>query len=107
MRQIRHPLVERDIIGIAEHIVDVTQGDFAAARRRLDQIDDLLHAISQNPTSGARLSGELDGWFVRFGGTDRKISIVFRPDVAQQVLFIALVAFGGRDWESLAERRRL
>jgi plasmid stabilization system protein ParE len=107
MRQIRHPLVERDIIGIAKHIVDVTQGDFSAARRRLDQIDDLLYAISQNPTSGARLSGDLEGWLVRFGGMDRKLTIVFKPNVGQEVLFIALVAFGGQDWKTLAEKRRL
>lgn len=41
MRQSRHPLVERDLIGTVEHIVEVTQGDFNAAARPLDEIDDL------------------------------------------------------------------
>ena len=36
MRFIQHPFFERDIIGIANHIVEVTQGDTAAAYRRLD-----------------------------------------------------------------------
>ena len=31
MRQSKHPLVERDLVGIVEHIVEVTQGDFDAA----------------------------------------------------------------------------
>jgi len=31
MRIVRHPFVERDLIGMVDHIVDVTQGDIAAA----------------------------------------------------------------------------
>ena len=57
MRQSKHPLVERDLIGIVEHIVEVTQGDFDAAARRLDEIDDLIRDIAANPLSGMRLTG--------------------------------------------------
>jgi hypothetical protein len=39
MRLSKHPLVDQDLIGIVEHIVDVTQGNFEAAARRLDEID--------------------------------------------------------------------
>ena len=65
MRQIRHPLVERDIIAIAEHILETTDGNVTAAERRLDEIDDLLKDIVGNPFSGVRLSGSLEGWLVR------------------------------------------
>ena len=68
MRQSKHPLVERDLVGIVEHIIDVTQGDFDAAARRLDEIDALIRDIAANPTSGMRLSGPLDGWLVQHGG---------------------------------------
>ena len=98
MRQIRHPLVERDIIAIEEHIVETTDGNITAAERRLDEIDDLLKDIAGNPFSGIRLSGSLEGWLVRHGGRDFKITIVFRPDADAQCLYIALVAFGGQDW---------
>ena len=98
MRQVRHPLVEQDIIAIAEHIVETTDGNVAAAERRLDEIDDLLKDISESPFSGVRLSGSLEGWLVRHGGRDYKITIVFRPDTSAQRLYIALVAFGGQDW---------
>ena len=97
MRQIRHPLVEQDIIAIAEHIVETTGGNIAAAERRLDEIDDLLHDIAGNPLSGIRLSGSLEGWLVRYGGRDNRIMIVFRPDTVSQCLYVALVAFGGQD----------
>lgn len=90
MRQIRHPLVDADIDGIVDHIVDVS-GDFDAAER---------------PLSGIRLDAPLEGWLVRHGGRDLAITIVFRPDVDRALLWIALVAFGGRNWLELAESRR-
>ena len=106
MRQSKHPLVDRDLIGIVEHIVEITQGDFNAAARRLDEIDDLLCDIASNPTSGMRLAGPLDGWLVRHGGRGHRLTIVFRADVKHDVLQIALVAFGGQDWVSLGAARK-
>jgi plasmid stabilization system protein ParE len=106
MRQSKHPLVERDLVGIVEHIVDVTQGDFDAAARRLDEIDDLLRDIAANPMSGMRLTGALDGWLVRHGGRGHRLTIVFRADLERDVLQIALVAFGGQDWVSLGTERQ-
>ena len=105
MRQVRHPFVDRDLIGIVDHVLAVTDGDFAAALRRLDEVDDLLAAIGETPMSGTRLSGDLDGWLVRHGGRGRRLTIVFRPDVERDALFVALVAFGGRDWMGLAAGR--
>jgi len=95
MRQSKHLLVDRDLIGIVEHIVEVTQGDFEAASRRLDEIDDLLRDIAANPTSGMRLCVPLDGWLVRHGGRGHRLTIVFQPDLLRDVLRVALVAFGG------------
>lgn len=106
MRFIRHPFFERDLIGIVDHIVDVTDGDVAAAGRRLDEVDDLLHTIAENPTSGVRLSGKLDGWLVRHGGSGHRLTIVFKPDMETARIYLALVAFGGRDWMKLADMRR-
>ena len=34
------------------------------------------------------------------------ITIVFRPEIQQGVLYIALIAFGRRDWLAIAEARR-
>ena len=70
MRQSKHLLVERDLIGIVEHIVKVMQGDFDATVRRLDEINDLIRDIAANATSGIRLRGPLDGWLVRHDGQD-------------------------------------
>lgn len=106
MRQSKHPLVERDLIGIVDHIVEVTQGDFNAAARRLDEIDDLIRDIAANPMSGMRLTGPLDGWLVRHGGRGHRLTIVFRADVERDLLQIALVAFGGQDWVSLGAERK-
>ena len=107
MRFVRHPFFERDLIGIVDHIVEVTEGDIAAASRRLDEIDVLLQEISANPTSGARLSGKLDGWLVRHGGAGQRLTIVFKPDVEAGQVYLALVAFGGRDWIRLASARQV
>lgn len=106
MRQSKHPLVERDLVGIVDHIVEVTQGDFEAAARRLDEIDDLIRDIAANPISGTRLTSPLDGWLVRHGGRGHRLTIVFRVDVVRDVLQIALVAFGGQDWVSLGTERK-
>ena len=106
MRFIRHPFFERDLIGIVDHIVDVTEGDTAAALRRLDETDTLLRAIVENPTSGVRLSGSLDGWLVRHGGAGHRLTIVFKPNIEEGTIYLALVAFGGRDWMKLASARR-
>ena len=105
MRLIRHPFVDQDLIGIAQHIVTTTKEDIAAAYRRLDEIDALLQAIAENPQSGYRLSAPLDGWLVRHGGAGRRLTIVFKPDFEQDVLYIALVAFGGSDWIRRTEQR--
>jgi plasmid stabilization system protein ParE len=98
MRLIRHPLVNRDLAALVDHIVETTQGDFAAASRRLGEVDNLLAEIAANLLSGTRLAPQLEGWLVRHGGRGHRITIVFRADQQQDVLYVALVAFGGRDW---------
>ncbi len=106
MRFLRHPFFERDLIGIVDHILETTQGDVAAATRRLDEVDTLLRSIDENPTSGVRLVGSLDGWLVRHGGSGHRVTIVFRPDLDADRIYLALVAFGGRDWMKMAAARR-
>lgn len=105
MRLVRHPLVARDLIGIVEHIVAVTGGDHDAATRRLDEVDALLARIFESPSSGARLSAPLEGWLVRHGGRDNRLTIVFRPDLDRNTIFVALVAFGGQDWMAMSGAR--
>jgi hypothetical protein len=107
VRQVRHPLVRRDVMGIFDHVLDTTQGDLAAAERRLDEIDDLLLAIAGDPASGVRLDGALAGWLVRHGGRGRMITVVFRPDVDARIVYIALIAFGGRNWLDAAAGRSI
>ena len=92
MRFVRHPFFERDLVGIVDHIVEVTDGDVAAAGRRLDEVDALLEAIDSNPNSGVRLTGTLDGWLVRHGGAGHRLTIVFKPDM---------------DWMKLASARQI
>ncbi|MEM6275324.1 MAG: type II toxin-antitoxin system RelE/ParE family toxin [Pseudomonadota bacterium] len=106
MRLVRHPFFERDLIGIVDHIVDVTDSNTAAAAKGLDEIDAMISTIAKNPISGVRLKGSLDGWLVRHGGSGRRLTIVFKPDVAAGVIDLALVAFGGRDWVKLASVRK-
>ena len=107
MRFVRHPFFERDLIGIVDHIVEVTQGDTGAALRRLDEVGALLRSIAENPTSGTRLEGRLEGWLVRHGGSGHRLTIVFRPDVEVGQIYLALAAFGGRDWMKLASNRHM
>jgi plasmid stabilization system protein ParE len=104
MRVVRHPLVDRDLIALVDHIVEVTNGDFAAAARRLDEVDELLAAIQDTPHSGVRLSGAINGWLVRHGGRGQRITIVFRSE--QDSILVALVAFGGQDWMAAADVRK-
>jgi hypothetical protein len=106
MRQIRHPLVRRDVMGIFDHVLETTRGNLAAAERRLDAIDDLLGAIADNPTSGIRLDGHLAGWLARHGGRGQMITVVFRSDLEAQLIYIAMIAFGGRNWLDEAVDRR-
>lgn len=106
MRIVRHPLVSRDLIALADHIIETTGGDFAAAGRRLDEVDALIAAIAESPLSGMRLSGALDGWLVRHGGRGHRLTVVFRADVKRNLLHIALVAFGGQDWMATGQSRK-
>ena len=106
MRIIRHPFVERDLIGIVDHIVSITEGDYAAAYRRLDEVDALLSSVLASPTSGVRLRGELDDWLVLHGGTGQRLTAVFKPDLESDCIYLAMVAFGGRDWMKAAVGRR-
>ena len=106
MRIIRHPFVERDLFGIVDHIVKVTDGDHDAAFRRLDEVDALLRSVLVNPASGVRLRGRLDSWLVRHGGSGQRLTVVLRPDPEQDCIYLAMVAFGGRDWMKAAVGRR-
>ena len=106
MRIVWHPFVERDLIGIVDHIVSVTEGDYVAAHRRLDEVDALLGLVLANPTSGVRLRGELDSWLVRHGGAGQRLTVVFKPDPENDCIYLAMVAFGGRDWMRAAVGRR-
>ena len=106
MRQVRHPLVRRDVMGIVDHILGATQGNLAAAGRRLDEIDDVLRAIADSPASGVRLDGPLAGWLARHGGRGQMITVVFRSDVEAGLRYVALIAFGGRNWLDKATDRR-
>lgn len=106
MRQIRHPLVRRDVMGISDHVLETTQGNLAAAERRLDEIDDLLQAIADSPASGVRLEEPLLGWLVRHGGRGRMLTVVFQSDLEARLIRIALIAFGGRNWLDKAKGRR-
>ena len=106
MRIVRHPLVARDLEGMVAHIVEITGGDVDAAERRLDEVDALLDQIVANPFSGVRLGGTLEGWCVRHGGRGYRLSIVFKADTARDILYIAVVAFGGRDWYGVSETRK-
>jgi plasmid stabilization system protein ParE len=93
-------------MGLFDHVLATTQSDLAAAERRLDEIDDLLQAIADNPSSGVRLDGPLAGWLVRHAGRGRMITVVFRPDLKARLIHIALIAFGGRNWLDEATGRR-
>lgn len=104
MRIVPHPLLERDIVGIAEHVHAVS-GDAAAARRRITEARDLIAAIADEPGLGVALDGDLTGWRVRHGGSGRRITVVFRHDAPTEALYVALVAFGGQDWEGRAVGR--
>jgi plasmid stabilization system protein ParE len=107
MRQVRHPLVRRDVMAIFNHILKTTQGNLAAAERRLDEIDGLLQAIADNPASGVRLDRHLTGWLVRHGGRGQMITVVFRSDPEARLIPIAMIAVGGRNWlEDAVDRRR-
>ena len=107
MRFVRHPFFERDLVGIVDHIVEITDGDIAAAGRRLDEVDALLETIASSPNSGVRLTGKLDGWLVRHGGAGHRLTIVFKPDMDAEIIYLALVAFGGRDWMKVASARQI
>ena len=104
MRVVPHPLLERDIVGIAEHVHAVS-GDAMAARRRIIEVRDLIAAITEDLGLGTALDGALSGWRVRHGGRGRKITVVFRHDPGQGALYIALVAFGGQNWKGTAVGR--
>ena len=106
MRMVRHPFVERDLIGIVDHIVDTTEGDYTAAYRRLDEDDALLASVLANPTSGVRLREQFDSWLVRHGGAGKRLTVVFKPDLENKCVYVAMVAFGRRDWMKSAIGRR-
>lgn len=75
--------------------------------RRLGEVDALLESIASNPNSGVRLTGKLDGWLVRHGGAGHRLTSVVKPDLDARHVYLALVAFGCRDWMRLASVRQV
>lgn len=97
MRLVRHPLVDRDLAVLVDHIVETTGGDFAAAARRLDKVDALVAAIASNTRSGYRLGPPMDRWFFRHGGSGQRPAVVFIEDPGADRLPIEPFAFGAQD----------
>lgn len=93
-----HPLFERDIIGMAEHVLAVS-GDGNAARRRVLEARALLACVQEDPDLGRPLDGDLSGWRIRHGGKHRQNSVVYRYDGAANRLYLALLSFDGQDCE--------
>lgn len=97
---VRHPLVDQDLAALVDHIVEVTAGDFDAAGRRLDEVDDLIADVRRS----------LDATAGRMAGAPRRP----RPSSYRRVprrsrperVFVALVAFGGQDWMTEGETRK-
>jgi hypothetical protein len=81
----------------SDQSVATTNGDVAAALKRLDEIGALIASLLSNPGPGRRLSGPLDAWLARHCGCDQMITKVFRPYAERDILFLVFVAFGGRD----------
>ena len=98
MWQIRHPLVEKDLRNLVDHVLRVTGDDFAAAGRHLEEVDSLLADVAENPLSGIRLSERLGGWLIRHGGRGSRLTIVFRPELQDDLIRIALIPFGAQNW---------
>lgn len=99
-------MFKHGLLGLVDNIIKTTQGNFAAAARRLDEIDAHLEEIAASPASGRRLSPPLDGWLVRHGGRGHRITIEFKASLELDALYIALVAFGGQDWIAEGETRK-
>lgn len=83
MRIVPHRLLERDVVGIAEH-VHVVGGDAAVARRRFGEVRDPIAAIVEEPCLNTGRDGPLAGWRVRHGGRGRRITVVFRDNATQR-----------------------
>lgn len=43
---------------------------------------------------------------VRHGGSCQRLTVVFKPDIENDCVHLAMVAFGGRDWMKAAVGRR-
>lgn len=105
MRFLKHPLFDTDAAAIFDHVLTVTQGNFDAADRRIDEIAALIDQIVETPQSGIRLDGDLDGFLAKHGGQRRRLTIVFKPEPTENHVYGVLVAFGGADWLSTARHR--
>ena len=101
----KHPLFDRDIARITDHIFEATYGDWRAAERRVIEIYEIVAAIMAAPQSGIRLDGNLAGFLAKHGGQNRRLTIVFKPEPTENVVYGVLVAFGGADWLSTARQR--
>lgn len=97
MQVLAHPLLRRDIEGLAEHVYTVS-GSADAARRRIHEVHHLIEQVIENPSLGTLLGKDLPEWRARHGGTGRRITVVFRHDAEANQIQVALVAFGGEDW---------
>ncbi len=104
IRKALHADFQSDIDSIQSHIVDVT-GDPEMSRRRVREIDALVRRILDNPLSGTRLHGPLEGCLRRTGGRDNKIVIVFEPVVEENFVLFLLASFGGQNWSESAKDR--
>ncbi len=104
MKILAHPLFQRDLAALAGHVAG-TSGDPGAARRRLAEARALVDSIIADPAIGAQIGEALPGWRVRHGGRDRRITVVYRHSEEDGTLFLAMAAFGGRDWMSLSGER--
>lgn len=97
----RHPLVERDIIRIAEFLLNYTTAESVEAK--LAQMDRDVEALRENPFRGTRHGDILHG--LRAIPSADKGVIAFQVIEDRQLVRILAVSWAGGNWQGWATRR--
>lgn len=98
----QHPLVEGDLLGVAELVADYA--GIEVANRKVDEIVDFIDRLADYPHIGTVRSDLYPG--LRAIPASPKAVVCFAVDDETKQVHIICVSYAGSDWQAAVRERR-
>jgi plasmid stabilization system protein ParE len=98
----QHPLVEGDLLGVAELVADYA--GIEVANRKVDEIVDFIDRLADHPHIGTVREDLFPG--LRAIPASKKAVVCFTVDESAKEIVVICISYAGSDWQAKVQERR-